>query len=48
VPYLNVDEIESALQNLAAAHPATTELITVPNLPMGGVGPRSPFGRREL
>ena len=32
MPYLNVDEIESALQNLAAAYPATTELITVPNL----------------
>ena len=30
--YLNVDEIESALQNLAAGYPATTELITVPNL----------------
>jgi murein tripeptide amidase MpaA len=30
--YLNVDEIESALENLAAAYPATTELITVPNL----------------
>src|SRR3954471_11271840 len=32
VAYLNVDEIESALENLAAAYPATTELITVPNL----------------
>ena len=30
--YLNVDEIESALENLAAAYPATTELIAVPNL----------------
>ena len=29
--YLNVDEIESALQNLAAAYPALTELITLPN-----------------
>jgi murein tripeptide amidase MpaA len=32
VAYLNVEEIESALENLAAAYPATTELITVPNL----------------
>jgi murein tripeptide amidase MpaA len=32
VAYLNVDEIGSALENLAAAYPATTELITVPNL----------------
>ena len=30
--YLNVDEIESALESLAAAYPATSELITVPNL----------------
>ena len=30
--YLNVEEIESALENLAAAYPAKTELITVPNL----------------
>ena len=30
--YLNVDEIETAIENLAAAYPATTELITVPNL----------------
>ncbi|HWM06371.1 MAG TPA: M14 family metallopeptidase [Actinophytocola sp.] len=29
--YLNVDEITSALQNLAAAYPATTELITCPH-----------------
>jgi murein tripeptide amidase MpaA len=32
VSYLNVDEIESALDRLAAAYPATTELIAVPNL----------------
>jgi murein tripeptide amidase MpaA len=32
VAYLNVDEIETALENLAAAYPATTELITVPHL----------------
>ena len=30
--YLNVAEIESALQNLAAAYPATTELIALPTL----------------
>ena len=30
--YLNVTELESALQNLAAAYPATTELIAAPNL----------------
>lgn len=30
--YLNVAEIESALQNLAAAYPATTELIVPPNV----------------
>jgi murein tripeptide amidase MpaA len=30
--YLNVSEIESALQNLAAAYPATTELLQAPNL----------------
>ena len=30
--YLNVGEIESALQNLAAAYPATTELLRAPNL----------------
>ncbi len=30
--YLNVDEIETALENLAAAYPETTELIAVPNL----------------
>jgi murein tripeptide amidase MpaA len=30
--YLNVVEIESALQNLAAAYPTTTELIAPPNL----------------
>lgn len=29
--YLNVDEIESALENLAAAYPSLTELITLPN-----------------
>lgn len=29
--YHNVDEIDSALGNLAAAYPATTELITCPN-----------------
>ena len=29
--YLNVEEIESALQNLAAAYPATTTLIVAPN-----------------
>jgi murein tripeptide amidase MpaA len=29
--YLNVDEIESALENLAAAYPAASALITVPN-----------------
>ncbi|WP_084497451.1 M14 family metallopeptidase [Nocardia amamiensis] len=29
--YLNVDEIESALQNLAAAYPSTTKLITAPH-----------------
>ena len=29
--YLNVDEIESALQNLAAAYSPLTELITLPN-----------------
>jgi murein tripeptide amidase MpaA len=32
MPYLNVSEIESALQNLAAAYPATTELLPAPNL----------------
>ena len=32
MPYLNVIEIESALQNLAAAYPATTELLEAPNL----------------
>jgi murein tripeptide amidase MpaA len=30
--YLNVSEIESALQNLATAYPATTELLRAPNL----------------
>ena len=30
--YLNVMEIDSALQNLAAAYPATTELIVSPNV----------------
>lgn len=30
--YLNVDEIETAIENLAAAYPETTELIAVPNL----------------
>ncbi|MCA1606388.1 MAG: M14 family metallopeptidase, partial [Acidobacteria bacterium] len=30
--YLNVAEIESALQNLAAAYPATTELLVPPNV----------------
>jgi Zinc carboxypeptidase len=30
--YLNVIEIESALQNLAAAYPAITELILSPNV----------------
>ena len=30
--YLNVGEIQSALQNLAAAYPATTELLRAPNL----------------
>lgn len=30
--YLNVDEIETAIESLAAAYPATSELITVPNL----------------
>src|SRR5688500_2415578 len=30
--YLNVTELESALQNLAAAYPALTELIATPNL----------------
>lgn len=30
--YIKVDEIESALENLAAAYSATTELISVPNL----------------
>ena len=54
--YLNVDEIESALQNLAAGYPATTELITVPNLThegrpghvlrLGGAGQR-PNARRH-
>jgi hypothetical protein len=31
VAYLNVDEIESALENLAGAYPAATQLITVPH-----------------
>ncbi|MEO8223159.1 MAG: M14 family metallopeptidase, partial [Specibacter sp.] len=31
MPYLNVDEIESALENLAAAYPALTTLMTAPN-----------------
>ncbi|MBW4550134.1 MAG: hypothetical protein KME35_03330 [Aphanocapsa sp. GSE-SYN-MK-11-07L] len=30
--YLNVEEIESAIQSLATAYPASTELITSPNL----------------
>jgi murein tripeptide amidase MpaA len=30
--YLNIVEVESVLQNLAAAYPVTTELITTPNL----------------
>lgn len=30
--YLNVEEIETAIESLAAAYPETTELITVPNL----------------
>jgi hypothetical protein len=30
--YLNVGEIESGLQNLASAYPATTELLQAPNL----------------
>ena len=30
--YLNVDEIDTAIRNLAAAYPATSEMITVPNL----------------
>lgn len=30
--YLNVDEVESALQNLAAAYPGLTELVSLPNL----------------
>ncbi|POH57667.1 M14 family metallopeptidase [Arthrobacter glacialis] len=31
MPYLNVDEIESALENLAAAYPDLTTLMTAPN-----------------
>ncbi|WP_067537653.1 M14 family zinc carboxypeptidase [Nocardia crassostreae] len=34
--YLNVDEIVSALQNLAAAYPATAEPVTVPHPTHGG------------
>ena len=34
--YLNVSEIESALQNLATAYPATTELLRAPNLSREG------------
>ena len=30
--YLNIFEIESALENLAAAYPETSELIACPNL----------------
>ena len=29
--YMNVDEIEAALEALAASHPSVTELITLPN-----------------
>jgi murein tripeptide amidase MpaA len=48
VTYLNPAEVESALENLAAAHPAATELITCPEPTHEGratsvlrVGPRS-------
>ena len=34
--YLNVDEVESALQGLAAAYPGTAELITLPNQTIEG------------
>ena len=36
MPYMNVTEVESALIGLAAAHPATCELITLPNLTVEG------------
>src|SRR3954451_12187264 len=36
VAYLNVDEIETAVENLATAYPDTTEVITPPNLPHEG------------
>jgi murein tripeptide amidase MpaA len=36
VAYLNVDEIEAALENLAAAHPSATELVRLPNLTAEG------------
>ena len=36
VAYLNVDEIEAALESLAAVHTATTELIRLPNLTAEG------------
>jgi murein tripeptide amidase MpaA len=51
VAYLNVVEIESALENLAAAYPGRAELITLPNLTHEGrqshvlrigVGPAGP------
>lgn len=36
MPYMNVTEVESALIAVAAAHPATCELITLPNLTVEG------------
>jgi murein tripeptide amidase MpaA len=49
--YLNVEEIESALETLAAAHPSVTELISLPNATSEGrhshalrIGPADALG----
>ncbi len=42
--YLNVDEIESALQNLAAAYPALAELIVAPHATHEGRARLTSFG----